>query len=176
VSLLSVAELQAQVETDLANATLQIIIDAAEREITEQIGPTTGYVKDYDAVQYVTEIRFPVEADTVTTAVEYTDGQSDPTKTTLAADDYEISEDGWWLRRLSDGTNQRSSWGWHVVITFEPVADTDRRKQAAVQLSRLQIVHTGYSRERAGDWAATNLDYRREKGRILSDLDLVKVS
>jgi len=176
MSTLSVAELQAQVETDLSDATLQKIIDAAERDIQEAIGPSAAYVHEYDAVEYRVVLRLPAEASSITSVVEYTDAETEPTKTTLEADDYELSDDGWWLRRRSDGTNARETWGWHVVVTFEPEDDTDRRKQAAIQLARLRIVHTGYSRESIGDWMATTSDIRRERARILSDLDMTIVS
>ena len=177
MSTLTVAELQAQVETDLSNATLQKIIDAVERDIEEAIGPATGYVKEYgDDSRFLSELRLPVKASSITTVVEYTDSRSKPTKTTLAADDYELSDDSWWLRRLSDGTNARSEWSWHVVVTFEPAADEDRREQAAVQLARLMIINTGYGSERVGDWTASNLDYRRERSRILSMLDETLIS
>lgn len=116
-------------------------------------------------------IRLPVEGATITTVVEYTAGASDPTKTTLSADDYELSDDGWFLRRLSDGTNTRSVWGWHAVVTFEPADDTERRKQTAIQLARMEIIHTGYSSERAGDWNASSRDLAKERARILRRLD-----
>ena len=175
MSTLSVAELQAQVETDLGSTTLQQIIDSVERDITEYVGPTTGYVYESDGDEYSELIRLPAEALTITTVVEYTDAVHEPTKTTLAADDYELSSDKWWLRRVSDGTNTRATWGWHVVITFVPATDTNRRKQAAVQLARLEIVHTGYKSERIGDWTSQNADYEREKVRILNSLDLTLV-
>tara|TARA_Y100000310_G_scaffold47500_3_gene44077 strand:- start:2098 stop:2628 length:531 start_codon:yes stop_codon:yes gene_type:complete len=171
VSTLLVAELQAQVETDYADATLQQIIDAVERDIVEHVGAITAQVAEYDSVNRLAVIRLPVQAASITTVVEYTDGASEPTKTTLSADDYELSDDSWFLRRLSDGTNTRSVWGWHVVVTFEPADDEDRRKQAAIQLARLEITHTGYSSERAGDWNASSRDLAKERSKILRRLD-----
>lgn len=171
MSTLSVAELQSQVETDLSNTTLQLIIDAVEREIDEQIGPTTGYLVEYKDVDLLHEIRLPAQASSITTVVEYTDAVHDPTKTTLAADDYDLSDDGWFLVRRSDGTNARSTWGWQVVVTLEPVADTERRKQAAVQLARLEITHTGYSDEWVGDWRVRSPELQKERARILERLD-----
>ena len=171
MSTLSVAELQAQVETDYANDTLQLIIDAVEQDIVQHIGASTGQVTEFDAVSLLTEIRLPVQGASITTIVEYTDAASNPTKTTLSADDYELSDDGWFIRRLSDGTNPRSRWGWHAVVTFEPTDDTARRKQAAIQLARMEIIHTGYSSERSGDWNAASRDLSKERSKILRRLN-----
>ena len=176
VSTLSIAELQAQVETDYSDATLQQIIDAVEQDIVEFIGAIAAQIAEFDGIELLTEIRLPVEAASITTVVEYTEAAADPTKTTLEADDYELSDDGWFLRRLSSGTNARSVWGWHAVITFEPADDTARRKQAAIQLSRMEITHTGYSSERAGDWNATTRDLAKERARILQRLDSAMIT
>lgn len=170
MSTLSIAELEAQVETDLSDSALQRIIDAAEREIKEYVGPSSAMVYEIDATDDPV-FRLPVPASAITSIVEYTSAQSEPTKTTLAADDYELSDDGWWVRRLSSGTNARDAWSWHVVVTFTPAADVDRRKQAAIKLARLSIVHSGYSQERIGDWSATTADMRKERARILRTLD-----
>ena len=177
MSTLSVAELQAQVETDLSNTTLQLIIDAVERGILEYVGSGSSIVHEYDGnIQYQDTVRLPVQGSSITSIEEWTDAGSDPTKTTLAADDYELSDDGYWVRRLSDGTNSRTTWGWHLVVTFAPADDTERRKQAAVELARLQIIHTGYDAERSGDWSATTSDQRQERTRILSGLDTTLVT
>lgn len=170
MSTLTTTELELQVDTDLTDSALQQIIDAVERDITQYIGPESSFVIEYDP-EFLVLLRLPVQASSIDSAVEYTDGASAPTKTTLSADDYELSVDGLDLRRLSDGTNARSQWSWHVVVTFLPMADVARRKQVAVQLARLEIVHTGYAQENTGDWSATSQALRKERNRILSRLD-----
>jgi hypothetical protein len=172
MSTLSVAELQAQVETDLSDTTLQLIIDAVERDIEEYVGPTSGQVAEFDNTILLNEIRLPVQASAITTIVEYTDAESEPTETSLETDDFDLSDDGWFLRRLSSGTNARDTWGWHVVVTFTPADDTNRRKQVAVQLARMEITHTGYDTERSGDWSAKTRDLAKERSRILRRLDM----
>ena len=169
MSTLTVVELQAQVDTDLECDTLQDIIDSAERDIDEYIGPATAYTVEFDP-ELLTIIRLPIGTTAIVSVVEFTDAHSDPTKTTLSTDDYELSSDGWDLRRLSDGTNQRSIWGWHVVIVLTPVADVARRKSVAIQLSRIDITHTGYKSEKAGDWSGTVQDLDAERRRILRRL------
>lgn len=170
MSTLSIAELEAQVDTDLSDTALQQIIDAAESDIDSYAGPSSAYTVEYDP-ELLTVLRLPVDASAIVSVTEYTGAASEPTKTVLAADDYELSDDGWDLRRLSDGTNSRDTWSWHVAVVLTPVADVSRRKQVAIELARLAIIHTGYSQEKVGDWSATAADLRTERSRILSRLD-----
>ncbi len=172
MSNLTTAELKAQVDTDLSDNTLGQIIESVERDIEEFVGPLADVITEYDPSR-MSLLSLIVRASAIVTVVEFSDLPSDPTKTTLAADDYELSADGWSLRRLSDGTNERETWGWHVVVTFTPESDVARRKQIAVQLSRLEITHTGYSQERVGDWSASTLDLNKERAKILRRLDSV---
>lgn len=176
MSVLSVAELQAQVETDLGSSALQQIIDAVERDITEWAGDPTSEVHEVDETELLAVIRLPVKAGSITSVVEFTDAEHQPTKTTLAASDYELSADGWEVRRLSSGTNPSDTWGWHLVVTYVPATDTARRKQTAIQLARLEITHSGYASERVGDWSAQQRELRKEKAEILSRLDESLVS
>ena len=170
MSVLTTTELELQVDTDLSDAALQSIIDGVERDINDYVGPPSAYVFERGP-ELLTVIRLPIDTSAIVSVVEFTDARSDPTKTTLASNDYELSSDGMDLRRLSSGTNPRSMWSWHVVLTVTPTADSARRKQCAIQLSRLEIVHTGYGSERAGDWNGTVLDIGKERGRILKRLD-----
>lgn len=170
MSTLTTTELELQIDTDLTDAALQQIIDAVERDITEYIGPPSSFVMEYEP-EFLVLLRLPVETASIDSVVEYTDGASSPTKTTLASDDYELSPDGMDLRRLSDGTNSRARWSWHVVVTLLPVSDVARRKQVAIQLARLEITHSGYAQETLPDWSATSKELRREKSQILSRLD-----
>tara|TARA_Y100000310_G_C20400295_1_gene677080 strand:+ start:267 stop:794 length:528 start_codon:yes stop_codon:yes gene_type:complete len=175
MSELSIAELELQVDTDLTDIALQQIIDAVESDIDDFIGPVLNRVFEFDEVQLHTVLRLPSKASSIDSIVEYTSSRSDPTKTTLASNDYELSTNGWEIRRLSDGTNARSTWGWHLIVQFDQAEDLDRRKQVAIQLCRLEIINTGYTSESIGDWSATmagTLPYKR----ILSRLDNTAVT
>lgn len=171
MSTLSVAELQAQVETDLGSTALQQIIDAVERDILEWAGAVSAEIQEYDETDLLTTIRLPVQGASVTSIVEFTDAEHAPTKTTLAASDYELSSDGWEIRRKSTGTNARDLWGWHIVVTYVPATDTARRKQVAIQLARLEIDHSAQASERIGDRSVAAKELREERSAILSRLD-----
>ena len=169
MSLLTPTELEDQVETDLPNTALQQLIDAAERDIEGYVGPTAAYVVEYSP-NLDTILRLPVKASAVVSVTEYLGAESEPEKTALETDDYELSDNGMDLRRLSDGTNPGAMWGWNVVVTITPTDDTARRKQCAVELCRLAIVHSGYEEEKTGDWSATMRGLRKERSEILSRL------
>ena len=171
MSLLTLAKMRAQVETDYDDTTLQSVIDSVEIMIDKYIGPSTGYVSEQDDTDMLTVIYLPVDAASITSIVEYTGTESEPTKTTLAADDYELSVGGDQVRRLSDGTNPRTKWGWSAVITFDPVGISAQRKQAAIKLGRLEIEHGAYETERIGDWGSTEKDIKAERNKILQELD-----
>ena len=170
MSILSTAELELQVDTDLTDVALQQIIDAVESDIDDFIGAIDNRTFELDGLEYLTVIRLPSKASSIDSIIEFTGAQHEPTKTTLASNDYELSTDGWQLRRRSDGTNARAQWGWHLVIQYDQADDIDRRKQVAIQLARLEIINTGYTKESVGDWSSEmsgTLQYKR----ILSRLD-----
>lgn len=171
MSTLSVTELRAQVETDLSSTPLQDVVDAVERDISEYIGPATNHVLEFQDVELLNVLDLPKAGALVDSIVESTGSRSNPVETTLSANDHDLSEDAWTIRRLSDGTNPRVTWGWRVVIQIDEVADVSRRKQAAVQLARLLLNHTGFKSERAGDWSGVIDDIRSERARILRSLD-----
>lgn len=170
MSTLSPAELRAQVETDYSETTLQLIIDAAERLIEDYVGAAASVIFETEPVNAAVLLRLPVKGSTLTTVMEYTGVETDPTETVLAADDYDFSDDGRELRRLSSGTNPSGMWGWRVAIVFVPEPDVARRKQAAIKLARLEIAHSGYAQERSGDWSATTRELRKEQSAILRAL------
>ena len=169
MSLLTPAELEDQVETDLPNTVLQQIIDSVEQDIEDHVGPTTAHVTEFNP-SLDNLLRLPVPMSAITSVTEYLGMESDPETTALAVDDYELSDDGWTLRRLSDGTNPGGYWGWHVVVTATPIADTARRKQVAVALARVEIIYSGYSQQSIGDCSSTAMDYRKERNKILGRL------
>ena len=175
MSTLAIAELKEQVDTDYTDVALQTIIDAVERDITVYAGPLATLTHEFDT-QLLHVLRLPVQTSAITSVTEYTGAMSEPTQTALSADDYELSDNGFDLRRLSDGTNPRSTWSWHVVVVLTPVDDTDRRKQVAIELARMEIIHTGYLTEKTGDWSATTRDLMKERARILRRLSSPKIA
>jgi hypothetical protein len=165
------AEVKAQVKTSFTDATVVGIINDLDRQLTEHVGPRSGVGYKLDLEPYLaTVLALPRPAATITTAVEYTDSGSDPTKTTLQGDDYELNATADELRRLSSGTNARSTWGWHVELTYDPVDDEVRRNQVLIQLCRLEINYRSSTAESVGDFSRSLADYERERTRLMRRL------
>jgi len=170
MSLLSVAELQSEVETDLSDETLARLIEAVERDITEYVGPPSAYKVEF-APGGAAVIELPVQAQQFGAITEYEGSEDAPIKTGLASDDYELSSDGWEVIRLSTGTNPRSAWASRTAMIIVPELDVARRKSVAVQLARLEIEHSPYGSERIGDWSAVSKELRKERVQIMRRLD-----
>ena len=83
--------------------------------------------------------------------------------------DYEITQDGWALRRVTTGTNASQYWAGWVKATYTPIADL-RRIQATVDLVKLMAQNNGVAGESIGDFSYQAKDYPTERERILSQL------
>ena len=168
-SLLTLAEIRTNVETDLVDAALQRLIDDAEAEMIRVAGPhsaagsaeQTAYPERLTADIFLTR-----QASAVTEVIE----TLADTDTTLAADDYELLNGGRILRRLSDGTNGRSEWGDRVKVTHTPTTDEDQRKGVLIEVVALAVQYKGLGAEREGDWQGTHLDYTKERARLFKRL------
>ena len=165
------AEVKAQVKTSYTDATINALVAEIDKQLTEHVGPRSGVGYKLDmAPELATVLALPRPAATITTVVEYTDATSDPTKTTLAANDYELNATADELRRLSSGTNARATWGWHVELTYDAVDDEVRRNQVLIQLCRLEINYRSSTAESVGDFSRSLADYERERTRLLRRL------
>jgi len=164
-TLLSAAALRDHVETDLANDVLQRILDAEESEIIRRYGAHATQVDTLPGGhEWLILRRTPSSFSTVVEVVA-------TTSTTLATTDYRHWGGGR-LQRLNDGTNQRSTWGERVTVTYVPEDRTAQRRLALAQLAALAIRYEGVHAESIGgsDYSVTNLDYRLERERLLASL------
>lgn len=171
---LTVDDLRGHIESSLGDTELGLLLDAAYESIDALIGP--GGSEDYPAS--VTEIltvgpgdlfMLSRPAESITSISE---SRSAPT--TLDPDDYELIGNQM-VRRVRDGTNPRSAWHSQVTVTYEPLADTNRRDVAAIALVKLDATHNpGVMSERLGDHTLTQLpipgSYTKERQAILDAL------
>lgn len=171
---LTVDDLRGHIESSLGDTELGLLLDAAYESIDALIGP--GGSEDYPAS--VTEIltvgpgdlfMLSRPAESITSISE---SRSAPT--TLDPDDYELIGNQM-VRRVRDGTNPRSAWHSQVTVTYEPLADANRRDVAAIALVKLDIDHSpGVVSERLGDhsiaYAQGDTAYAEEKAAILASL------
>lgn len=157
MSLVTVAEVRALVQTSLIDAQLQAVIDRVEAEITAVIGAPQndeGTVEITKQLQGGTQnIYLPVEIGQVVSIHE--DG------VLLIADEYRVWP-GAVIERLPGGM-----WGRYVVVVFKPVDARPQRKSVTIDLVRLDVNRTAMQSENvAGEYsyqAPVNWDAERRK-------------
>lgn len=164
MALLTVAELEEHIETDLPITALDRLIADAEQEIVQRFGEhATQTDRTYGGFHLLVLSR---PADSITSATEII-GE---TTYNLVADDYELWPDKVRLKRLTTGTNPRSAWGDVVEVSYAPVDETAKRKRVMIDVIKLAIEHRGLASEKVGDYSMSAVDYERERSRILNRL------
>ncbi|MCQ4575414.1 MAG: hypothetical protein NOU37_09250 [Candidatus Brocadiales bacterium] len=165
MALMSATEVRQHIDTDLVDAALQRLIDAAEEDIDTHFGSVTSQLDELlgNGGKHLWPTR-PIK--TVSSIVE-TVGTTD---TTLASDDYKLLHGGRQIERLNTGTNARNSWGDRTKIQYTPEDETKKRKGILIKLVKLEVEYNGLSSERAGDYQSSSLDYEGERKKILGGL------
>ena len=161
--IVTLAVLRTLVETDLPDAALQVILDAADEDLTLAVGPdTTGtHLEEASGERFLFLLR-PASA---VTSIKETVGT---TTTTLATDDWKKWPDNMRFERLSTGTNAASGWQGQVEVVYTP-ADLNKRNRALSQLVQLAVdFRPGGASESLGDHQRTQEAYDREKARIIN--------
>lgn len=175
MALLTTAEIRTYISTSLADAALQVLLDATEQDIIAAAGTTTDQTEYADGGYAKLVLTRPIgEVDSVT---EYADTASE---SVLAADDYRI--DGHILHRLTTGTNPAYYWHGPVKVVHDPSDRLAERKRAQVALVQLELAYaSGITSERIGDYsvgygnAAGGTDYQEAKELVLRSLRPVLV-
>lgn len=162
MALLTLSEMRTHLETDLTDAALQRLLDAAERQILDVVGPSAAVTETFDSYSQgignpsVLYLSRGVAASTNISSIverEYPGG----TGTTLAANDWAlrgIRE----LVRLSDGTNGRTSWAPVVEVAHTPDFSTAIQKEVQSKLVKISANFSGLAGERYGDFDFRSAD------------------
>lgn len=134
MSLVSVAEVRALVETTLGDVDLQDVIDREEDSVARRIGPLSG--------PRTITIPFPDRL----TAFHLPRPAKDVTLTESGVSST--------FRVLSDGGIERTTGYWYgpVAVTFTPI-DTIEVKRVVIELVRIVVTDTGYASESAGPFS-----------------------
>lgn len=151
------------VETDLADAALQGIMDAADEDLTLAVGPDTAdmQTEDMEGERFLF-LRRPAAA---IASITQTMGS---TVTTLATDDWKKWPNNKQLERLSTGTNPSDGWYGRIEVSYTP-ADLNRRNRALQALVQFELDYRhGKKSESIGDHAMTQEEYDAARGRIIS--------
>lgn len=162
----TVARLRAYVTTQLSDAALQPLLDAALADIDRVTGPVARRERLRARGDM---ILLSDRAASITSIVEDARGAA----VTLAADDYEVSDSGRLLYRLR-GTNPSDCWRGLVDVRYQRPDDTAARIRVAVALVELDLSHEpGLVSEKIGTWEETHAgsgDYPLEREAILASL------
>lgn len=159
----SVTRLREFVTTTLSDSALQVYLDAAVEDVDDVLGPLTVHERVRPHGELLPLSR---EAESITTVVDYA--------TTLADDDYQLSDSGRTLRRLWTGTNPGRWWNRRVDVTYvreDPVAARWRAVVALVQLDLVQ--RSGLQSETIGTYSytkSTTKSYPEQRAEILATL------
>lgn len=163
-TLLTPADVKAQIETDLATTAIQLLLDDADRDIVAKYGPHTGDVTEM--VEGGSARIFLTQVPSAITSVNET---IDDATTLLDPLDYRI----WYgrvLERIATGPNGGTEWGDRVVVAYTPVDEAARRKRMELDLVRLAIQYDALKSSSDGDHSETDVDYEDERQRILGSL------
>jgi hypothetical protein len=166
MSLATVAEVRALVNTNLDDSQLQAVIDREEEDVTRLYGAP------YAALSYDTEtlegggcnLMLHRPLSTVTSVTE--------DSAALAATDYRVWGRQGRLERLPAG----STWGVVVTVVYTPVDDNNKRKRTIIELVRLATERTAMKSESiAGEFSYTAPDWEVEHARVLRSIGFVGV-
>lgn len=157
-------------ETDLTDTELTSLITDAQDEILARYGAIAELTVEKDGGSRVLDLGRPIDTAEDLTIVEHTDYPRGTTTLTLAASDYDVRNSGRTLQRLASGTNGADYWAPKVSITYTPVNDQDQRDEVTIKVVLLSIQYDATSSTRVGDESEQNLDYRRERDRLIASL------
>ena len=161
--MITASDVKAQIETGFSDATIESIIVSVNREISNLIGPESGYTFVVDTncnsllvlpVGAVTIIKIDVEQPTFP-----------PTYIEIASTEYTH-----YIHEPRIVYNNQGVWGRRVVVTFDPI-ENPIRNQIAIQLCALDMQYNPQERTEVGDdFSETSADTRKERNKLLGRL------
>ena len=169
MSLLTVAQARALVETSVSDEELQCLIDREEEAVAARLGP------HYDGAA-ITETHRPAGGSVyLRRAVESVTSVSE--RASLSDDAETLDTDEYYVH-LEEGRLERlaGSWGAEVTVQYTPEDDSTQRRQALIELVRLALRRTAMQRENvAGEWSYQAPDWNEERARLLRSLGFWEV-
>ncbi len=163
--------LKGRVETDLTDLELQTMIDTEVAEIEDRFGVIASITVLEDGRRHFINVHRRIDTAVTPVIVEIDPANTGAAanRTTIAADDYRITNGGRTIERMIDGTNGRDLWAPLVEFTYTPVSDQDRRDETTIKLVHLSITYQGLNKQesvgdhsRMGSVTANAFDKERE--------------
>lgn len=166
MSIASVDDVRAVVDTDRNDTQLQSLLDRVEDQIEEELGAlqTPGGSVEITETVYPTgeDLFLKQPVGSITSVTE--DG------TLLDADDYRLHAKQGRLERLPVGAH----WTDDVVVVYQPADRTASVKEVEIELVRLELSRSGFAKESvAGEYSYEAKDYEVERKKIMKRLRFV---
>ena len=151
MSLVTLGEVRALVETGLTDVALQAVLDREEGWLAARIGALTGARTD----TFSPGLRdTPLHLSRRAAAVVVTDNAL-----TVATADLRFVPESGMVRRIT------GAWTGPVAVTYTPI-DADTVKRAVIELVRGTVTETGNDAESIGDYSYTRGDAAVRLGRF----------
>lgn len=128
--ILTVDELRGWVSTGLGDDELELLIAGLDAMIIARVGP----LGDITDIRWPRGERYLLLGRKPAAIVSITEQWTNETPVELDVTDYDLTVAT--LRRGEYGPNARAYWAPHVVITYTPLDDLERRQLALVQLAQ----------------------------------------
>lgn len=162
----TVDDLRERLESDMEDAVLQRILDAAVEDIAEHAGSATSVTEVHSALGAPT-IALGRPASSITSIKERLSLTSD--EVTLASDDYR--QDGpYKLARIPGGTNSSTYWGKRVEVIYAPDADADLRDRVTLDLAVMDAEFQAADTSAEGDHSESQDDFHRRREGLLRQI------
>ena len=177
IRIITVEAVREHVQTTMAEAAIQRLIDDADQTVVDTYGAHGPTVQTDDLRSGPDDRLLFLQrpAATITTVTEYVD---ETNLTALDPTDYRLINGGTTLERITSGANVRSSWGFRTLVVYVISSDENpRRRGVVIDLVRLAINNPGgITRERAGDYSVEHGSYEEQQGKILGRLRKMGIS
>lgn len=166
-------------ETDIDDVELQLIIDEANQDVIDKVGPhanpvapITVWLQGYRRNLILSR---PIDTDEDITITEYwSDWGWGESSVVLGIGDYKIWPPGHKVERWQDGNNARSDWARRVQIEYVPVNDGDQREEVIIKMVMLALQYdgtgSGLRSKSIGDVTLTAADYVVERNKLINTL------
>ena len=162
-SLLTLEQVRSIVETDLSDAALEIIVDAADADILSLYGPHSGPISEI--VQGGALRLFPRQTiETLTSVSEWGYGKAESEAVSVGSDAYQVRFEGRGVECL------QRYWAYNVKLTYTPVDQRAERRAVLVDMVKVDVVYEGLRSSRTGDSSLQHVDHESERNGILNRL------
>jgi|TARA_R100000995_G_C3469252_1_gene117382 hypothetical protein len=173
-TLLTPAEILTHVESDLATATLQRILDGEEEEIVKRFGShapddstNPSQTEKFYSVHGQKFIYLGREVASITSVTETESNKYGETSTTLSANDYEVYDSKRLLRKAT-GDNSSSHWQDIVTVVYVPYDDRARRRVLLINLCKLALQYDATNSTSVGEVSVSTPEYNTERENLFN--------